>query len=69
MLKRKQALKSRLFRNSLVVQWVKDPALSLLWCGFDPWPGKFHMLWVWQKKKKKKGRLEFLLWHSKNESD
>ena len=54
MLKRKQALKSRLFRNSLVVQWVKDPALSLLWCGFDPWPGKFHMLWVWQKKKKKK---------------
>ena len=27
-----------------------DPALSLqqlellLWCGFDPWPGNFHML-------------------------
>ena len=22
---------------------VKDPALSLLWLGFDPWPGNFHM--------------------------
>jgi len=21
-----------------VAQWVKDPALSLLWCQFDPWP-------------------------------
>ena len=33
-------------RSSLVAQWVKDPALSvqqlgsLLWLGFDPWPGK-----------------------------
>ena len=30
-----------------MVQWVKDPVLSLqrlrslLWCGFDPWPGNF----------------------------
>ena len=24
----------------------KDTALSLLWCGFDPWPEKFHMSWV-----------------------
>ena len=24
-----------------MAQQVKDPALSLLWCGFDPWPGKF----------------------------
>ena len=37
-------------------QWVKDPALpqlqhrSQLQCGFDLWPGKFHMLWVGQKK-------------------
>ena len=29
--------------------WVKDPAFSLfwlgslLWLGFDPWPGNFHM--------------------------
>lgn len=21
-----------------VPQWVKDPALSLQWNGFDPWP-------------------------------
>ena len=38
--------------SSLVAQWVKDLALSLqwfgllLWPGFDPWPGKFHMLLV-----------------------
>ena len=23
---------------------VKDLVLSLLWCGFRPWPGTFHML-------------------------
>ena len=23
----------------LVVQWVKDPVLSMLWLRFDPWPG------------------------------
>ena len=39
-----------------MVQQVRDPALSLqqlgllLWRGFDPWPGNFHMPWVWQKK-------------------
>ena len=43
-------------RSSLVVQWVKDLALSLqqlgllLWCRFDPWPGNYHMLWVWPEK-------------------
>ena len=40
--------------SSLVAQWAKDPALSLLWLRFDPWPGKFHMPWERQKKKKKK---------------
>ena len=36
-----------------LVQWFKDLALLLLWCGlkfwlrFDPWPGDFHMLRVW----------------------
>ena len=36
--------------SSLVVQRVEDPALllqqlgSLLWWGFDPWSGNFHML-------------------------
>ena len=35
--------------SSLVAQWVKDPALSLLWLwlqlwhGFDPWPRNFCM--------------------------
>ena len=41
-----------LLGSSLVAQHVKDPALSpqqlglLLWRGFDPWPGNFHVLWV-----------------------
>ena len=39
-----------------MVQRVKDPVLSLLWRGFDPWPRKFHMLWTWPEKKKKKER-------------
>ena len=30
---------------------VKDLALSLLWRGFSPWPGNFHM-GVAEKKKK-----------------
>lgn len=35
---------------------VKDSVLSLQqpgllpWCGFDDWPGNFHMAWVWPKK-------------------
>ena len=35
----------------MAAQWVKDPALSLLWLwlllwqGFDPWPQNVHMLW------------------------
>ena len=41
-----------------MAQWVKDSALSLQWLGsllwheFNPWPRSFHMLRVWQKKKK-----------------
>ena len=45
-----------------MTQWVKDPALSLLWhwslpwLGFDPWPENFCMPWVWpQKMGKRKG--------------
>ena len=34
-----------------MVQWVKDPVLSLLWCRLDPWPGNFYMLKVWLKIK------------------
>ena len=41
--------------SSLVVQWVKDLALSLqhlgslLWLEFDPWLGNFCMPWVQPK--------------------
>ena len=61
--------------SSLVVQWVKDLALSL-WgvrrCsqghsgggvglqGFDPWPGNFHILWCGQKKRKKKKKRKIM---------
>ena len=31
-------------------QWVKTPALSQMQLGFNPWPGKFHMLQEWLKK-------------------
>ena len=43
-----------------MAQQVKHLALSLLWLrlllwpSFDSWPGNYHMLQVWQKKKKKK---------------
>ena len=33
---------------------VKDLVLLLLWHGFDPWPGNFHMPWVLPKKKKER---------------
>uniref|UniRef100_A0A8D1ZI69 Acyl-CoA thioesterase 11 n=1 Tax=Sus scrofa TaxID=9823 RepID=A0A8D1ZI69_PIG len=48
-------------RSSLVLQWVKDLASSLqwlsslLWHGFDPWPGNLSMLHAWPKKKKEEG--------------
>ena len=38
----------KILESSLVAQWIKDLAFSLLWlrwlqwCGFDPWPGNFH---------------------------
>ena len=43
-----------------MVQWVEDLVLSLhwlrsiLWHGFDPWPGNFHMPWVQPPKKTNK---------------
>ena len=46
-----------------MVQWVKDPVLSLLWlgslvwCGFGPWPRNFCVLQAWPKGKKKKMSL------------
>ena len=45
--------------SSLVVQQVKDLALSLLrlrsllWQVFHPWPGNFHMLWGTASMRKK----------------
>ena len=48
--------------SSLVAQQIKDLVLSLqwlrllLWRGFDPWPGKFHMLQAQPKKKKGGGK-------------
>ena len=50
-------------REFSVAQWVKNLALSLqrlrvlLWCGFDPWPGNFHMPRAWPKKREKKKKL------------
>ena len=49
----------KIFRNgsSLVAQKVKDLALSLQWLGLllwrrsDPWPGNYHVPWVWPKKR------------------
>ena len=37
-----------------MVQLVKDPALSLLWHGFDPWPSYFFVPEGPPKQNKKK---------------
>ena len=41
-------------KSSLVVQQVKDLALSVLWCRFSHWPGNFHMPWVIERRKERK---------------
>ena len=33
-----------------MAQQLKDLALSLLWHGFDPWPGNFCVPWVWPQQ-------------------
>ena len=33
-----------------VAQWDEDQALSLLWCGFDSWPGNFLVLRAQEKQ-------------------
>ena len=49
------------FTSSLVVQQVRDLALSvqwlelLLWLRFDPWPRNFHIQWVCPPTHTKKG--------------
>ena len=35
------------------MQWVKDPAFSLLWHRFYPGLGNIHLPWVQPKKKKR----------------
>ena len=46
-----------------MAQWLKDITLSLqwlrllLWHEFHPWPGNFHMLWAWSKKREEKKSL------------
>ena len=37
--------------SSSVAQQIKDLALLLLWCGFDPWPGNLHVLRARPKRK------------------
>ena len=32
--------------SALSLLWLR----SLLWLGFDPWPGNFHVHWAWPKK-------------------
>lgn len=41
-----------------MAQHVKDLALSLLSCGFHPWPWNFHMPQAWPKKLKKNLSIE-----------
>ena len=54
--KKTNILKKFLFWISLVVQGVKDLALSLQWLGlllwyrFDPWNRNFDMLWAYREK-------------------
>ena len=46
--------------RSLVAEWVRGLVLSLqqlallLWCGFNPWSGNFHILWEWPPPPKKR---------------
>ena len=49
-------------KGSLVAQWVKDLALSLLWLRFDPRSRTFHTPPVQPKKKKKKENILKTLW-------
>ena len=48
------------YRSSLVAQCVKNHMLSLLWLGFDPWPGNFQMPWAWTKQTNKQTKTKNL---------
>ena len=53
--------------SSLVVQPVRDLALSLQWLrllpwhGFNPWPGNLHTPQAQPKKKRERDRIETLI--------
>ena len=49
-----------------MAQQVKNPALSLLWLGFHPWPKNFHMSYVWPKEKEKERCLLIFIYFLKN---
>ena len=53
---KKQRLKKKKETSCfLVAQWVKDPALSMMWFGFIRWPRELpHATGMAKKKKKKK---------------
>ena len=61
------SLKAVYVRSSLVAQWVKNLALSLkqlrslLWHGFNPWPGNYRRHGQKKKKKTQGKALEVLL--------
>ena len=68
-----------MYWSSLVVQQVKNAALSLLWRKFDPWPGELLCAMDTAKKERKKKKVSkcipnsqkveaiqgFLVWHGK----
>ena len=47
-----------------MVEWVKGPALSLLWlrsllwCRFGPWSGNFYMPWAQPKTNKQTKKVD-----------
>ena len=50
-------------RSSLVAQKVKDLPLTLQITSVvrlltEPWPRKFHMSWIWRKKKNEKRKTK-----------
>ena len=46
-----------MYWSSLVVQQVKNAALSLLWRKFDPWPGELLCAMDTAKKERKKKKI------------
>ena len=44
-----------------MAQGIKDLVLSLLWLGFDPWPGNFCMPWMWPIKQTNKENTQGVL--------